>query len=372
MKKLNLIFLFASAAILVACDTKELTVPEGPLPARDKVPLQLTSGISSTRGITRAYDTMWEANDLIGVFTTVAGSTTITKSGSQDDANISYKISTTEQTLVGSTPEYKPFTPTDDASQIYLPADGSDVDVYAYYPWKDGVTASSPLNITIPGVSSAQTLSEQKAVDVLMAKALTDLSDSENPKPIDIDHTTAQLLFHHCLSKVLIKVMVGTGYSVDDLKDRIDVKITGQPINATFQPVGQSFAITTLPENFTDIIPYEVPKPEGVEQVPDYDPDVLYTYRAILLPNGTGNPADAEGRKIEFTVGKKEENASKITYTYDLKNDLTEPLAFNAGQVTTITLTINATGLTVDAAIKPWTTSNINPNDSLLPIDDNS
>ena len=365
MKKLNIVLLLTSAAILAACDAKEMVTPDGPVPVRDKVPLQIVSGIGST---TRAFDSSWDATDSIGVFTTVAGSGTITMSGTYNDENIRYDIASAAETYNESAEEgernkYKGFAPHSEGSQIYLPADGSNVDVYAYYPWTNGVTASSPLAISIP---TSQTLANQKKTDVLMAETLTDLT---NNKPINIDHPSVSLLFRHILSKVIIKVKVGTGYGETDLKDRIDVKITGQPINATFQPVGQSFAITTLTEDFTDIIPYEIPKPVGVETPdPDYDSSVLYTYRAILLPNdNTTNPASNTNRKIVFTVGDKETpGAAQITYDYDITTNFVE------NQQITFTLTLAATGITVEAAITPWTISNINPEDSLLPIDDSS
>ena len=140
MKKLNIAFLLTSAAMLLACDGKESAGPE-PTPARDKVPLQIVSGIGST---TRAFDSSWESTDAIGVFTTVAGSGTdatnnpyvVTMSGAYNDENIKYVFNGTAgntqtggNATDGYTYTYQGFTP--DAAQIFLPADGSDVDVYA-------------------------------------------------------------------------------------------------------------------------------------------------------------------------------------------------------------------------------------------------
>lgn len=364
MKKSNIVLLLASAMMLTACDSKDLTMPGEPQQARDKVPLQLISGISTTRGLTRAFDTSWDANDQIGVFTTVAGnSESITNSGSQENSNIAYKISTTEQTLDGTTHLYKAFEPSVESSLIYLPADGSDVDVYAYYPWTSGVSASSPLSITIP---STQTLANQKSVDILKAKALTSVST------IDIDHTTAQLLFSHILSKVLIKVKVGTGYSSADLTNRISVKITGQPTGANFQPIAQEFTITS-PQTFVDIIPYEIPTPVGEETPdPDFDSNAIHTYRALLLPTGDNNSASNSNRRIVFTVGDKTPGATTTTYYFDLSNSngmgSQEPNEFEVGKVTVFTLTLAATGITIQAAIQPWTTVNVSPDDPLYEV----
>lgn len=342
MKKSYLALLFASATMLAACDSKELVKPDEPPQAKDKVPLQLTSGISTTRGMTRAFDTSWDANDQIGVFATVAGnSASITNSGSQVNSNIAYKITTTEQTLDGSTHDYKPFEPSTEGTLIYLPADGSDIDVYAYYPWTSGVSASSPLSITIP---TTQTLANQKSVDVLKAKALT-----TSGSPIDIDHTTAQLLFSHVLSKVIIKVKAGTGYSDTDLSGRTAVKIQGQPVTAAFAPISQMLSITDA--SCTSEI---VPVGPLTSSESDYASDAVCTFRALLLPtDATTNPVNNTSRKIEFTIG---DSSASTTYYYDMAEN---NIALESGKITVFTILLQATGVTITAAISPWTESSI-------------
>ena len=366
--------LLAASALMTACDQKDLVMPDGPLPPSDKVPLQLTSGISTTRSVTRAHDTSWDAGDQIGVFTTVAGSGSgdanpfvYTKSGSSYDANIAYKITTDEQTLDGSTHVYKSFLPSTEGKLIYLPADGSDVDVYAYYPysaavWPENATAPSPLDITIP---ASQTLENQKTTDVLKAKALSSTST------IDIDHTTAHLLFEHVLSKVIIIVKYDTGYSYDDISGRVAVQITGQPVSATFAPITQALTIT---DSSTPITPCEITGNTDPDNAVLSGEKVVCAYRALLLPNlpnGTSqNPATDTDRKIIFTVGDKTEGAVTTTYIFDLSNNNTpavgetpagNPNIFEAGKVTVFTLKLAATGITIEAAIQPWTIETVSP-----------
>lgn len=346
MKKSYLALLFASATMLAACDSKELVMPDEPPQAKDKVPLQLTSGISTTRGMTRAFDTSWDANDQIGVFATVAGnSASITNSGSQVNSNIAYKITTAQQTLDtdGTTHLYKAFEPSTEGTLIYLPADGSDIDVYAYYPWTSGVSASSPLSITIP---TTQTLANQKSVDVLKAKALT-----TSGSPIDIDHTTAQLLFSHVLSKVIIKVKAGTGYSDTDLSGRTAVKIQGQPVTAAFAPISQMLSITDA--SCTSEI---VPVGPLTSSESDYASDAVCTFRALLLPtDATTNPITNTSRKIEFTIGS---GSVTSTYYYDMAAN---NIALESGTVTVFTITLQATGVSITAAITPWSESSSSP-----------
>lgn len=348
MNKLNKTLLLISAAMLLACDGKESAGPE-PTPARDKVPLQIVSGIGST---TRAFDSSWESTDAIGVFTTVAGSNNpyvVTMSGAYNDENIKYVFNGTAgntqtggNATDGYTYTYQGFTPAAASSQIFLPADGSDVDVYAYSPWTNGVKASSPLAISIP---TSQTLDNQKATDVLKAS----LASTESA-PIDIDHYTVQLLFRHVLSKVIVKLKAGTGYNESDLSDLTEVKFAGQPVSATFAPITQALTITDANQ---DVVAYQLQSGD-----PDFSSEtgVIHTYRALLLPNDETNLFTKTTRKIVFTVGS---GSNTITYYYDLYNSNNptsgSPIVFGSGQVTTFTITLQATGVSITAAITDWT-----------------
>jgi len=350
MNKLNKTLLLISAAMLLACDGKESAGPE-PTPARDKVPLQIVSGIGST---TRAFDSSWEANDAIGVFTTVAGSGTnentnpyvVTKSGAINDENIKYVFNgTAGNTQTGGNATdgyiyaYQGFTP--ESNPIFLPADGSDVDVYAYSPCTSGVTASSPLSISIP---TSQALDNQKATDVLKASLASTAS-----APIDIDHSTVQLLFHHVLSKVIVKLKAGTGYNASDL-GLTEVKFAGQPVSATFAPITQALTITDADQN---VVACQLESSD-----PDFssEPGVIHTYRALLLPNDETNLSTKPTRKIVFTVGTA---PNTIAYNYNLYNSNNptsgSPIVFRSGQVTTFTITLQATGVSITAAITDWT-----------------
>ena len=354
MNKLNKTLLLISAAMLLACDGKESAGPE-PTPARDKVPLQIVSGIGST---TRAFDSSWESTDAIGVFTTVAGSGTnentnpyvVTKSGAYNDENIKYVFNGTAgntqtggNATVGYIYAYQGFTP-GSSNKIFLPADGSDVDVYAYSPWTIGVTASSPLSISIP---TSQTPDNQKATDVLKASlASTELA------PIDIDHYTVQLLFHHVLSKVIVKLKAGTGYNASDLSGLTEVKFAGQPVSATFAPITQALTITDADAD-QNVVACQL---ESSDPAFSSEPGVIHTYRALLLPNDETNLSTKTTRKIVFTVGS---GSNTIAYYYNLYNSNNptsgSPIVFGSGQVTTFTITLQATGVSITAAITDWT-----------------
>lgn len=336
----RLTLLLISAATLAACDQKELVMPDTPAPTRgDKVPLQLTSGISMPT--TRAFDTTWEADDKIGVYTTVAGTKTMTKSGARYDGNIAYKITNGGNT---NGTNYMAFDPTDaDEGQIYLPADGSNVDVYAYYPW---TAATDPTSIPIHIEKDQST--GQQSFDLMKASALSSES------VINIDHTTAKLLFHHALSKVLVKVKPGTGYSAADLTDRIKVELTGQPTDATFDPINQVLNITN---GSSPIVMQQLTADDDDN---DTSNGIVHTFRAIILPNtdnnGTNPVTTGSARQIKFTVG---DGDVTTTYLYDITQE------FKAEEQFTFTLTVQATGINVEAAIAEWNTTTITPADPI-------
>ena len=332
------------AAMLTACEHGELIMPE-PTTASKQVPLQLTSGISST--VTRAYDSSWETGDEIGVFTVKAGSTNandVTRSGTYEDANIRYSLTgTAGNTASGSagsyTYTYQAFSAVDKVTigsqeedkKIYLPIDGSNVDVYAYYPYDNTATASAK-TITL---DTDQTLAGQKTDDLMSAKA-DKCSDGTNP--IDLDHTSTQLLFRHELSKVLIKVKAGKGYSNADLAN-VAVELQGQATTATFHPLTRTLDVG---EATGTITPYKLLSDDA-----DYSKlgDSYYIYRALVMPTTT-----ASGSVI-ITVG----STTTASFSYSF------PQALPAGYETVFTLTLQATGMIVTAAITPWSESSSVP-----------
>lgn len=352
MKYSRLTILLTASIILTACDQKEAEQPVNPMKPDAGVALQLGSSISPI--VTRAFDTTWEIGNAIGVFSTKKGTTTITKSGTQDDANIGYMTSLEANTYSGGEYSYQAFSPISQDQQIYLPADGSAVDVYAYYPRNISVTASVPLSIDIP---EEQTSINQKPIDVLHAKKLSTAED-----PIDIDHPAQKLLFQHMMSKVIVYVMAGTGIHDTELSGNSvkSVQLLGQPTHATFAPVTSTptFDITAGSNTITmQKVAYSETNPD-----PDYinhytiqgeatARDVLHVYRAIILPNNeTTNPTTSGSeRQIKFSVGD-------TNYSYNITQ------TFAPGQQTIFAVRLSATGIEVTAAIKDWSHTTISPN----------
>lgn len=332
MKKTKYWAICMATVILGGCSQAEepFEKPDG------KVPLQLNGNISVAQ--TRAFDTTWGSTDEIGVYTTFAGTTTITTSDGEADADVPYKLKS------GSTTGFEPAS---SLKQIYLPADGRKVDVYAYYPYAANVSDAAPLNIT---VQQTQSSDNQKDYDVLMAKTA-----STNENPIWRDNADAALTFTHCLSKVRIRVVEGAGYNSELSGNISNVVITNQPTTATFAPISQQLTITNAATN--EITPqtlasgdydYTTSFTYTDNESVEHTLSVIYCYRAIILPNdATTNPSG--NSKIVFTVGD-------VTYNYTI----TEP--FDPGEQVTFTITLAATAVTITAEITPWTNNNIIPN----------
>lgn len=350
-------------AMLTACDKVDvIDQRQQPTTVGDLVPLQLASGISVS--VTRAYDSTWDNGDQIGVFATTAGTTTITTSGAtQTNGNIPYTIATGGETWVSNANSYLTFSAVD--KNIYLPADGSNIDVYAYYPYHADVSATTPRSITIPDAqNSAEQVANLKACDVLTAKRL-----STDQSPVNIDNTTAQLLFSHVLSKVLIKIKLGTGVNLTDIQGKVNsVIITGQPTSGTFAPLTQTLTISTEEATVKTITPKLIVN--GDPEYESYDATgTIHAYRALLMPNNdTTNPASpstvvtgegANPHLITFSVGD-----NNVPYHYPIT------YALRSGYQTTFTITFGASGIRVDAAIQPWTadgaTGVISPEDPEL------
>ena len=320
----RMVVLIATSVLTVSCNQVEVlstnTTVQG-------VPLQVSSGLSS---VTRAVGTAWESYDQIGVFTTanVSSPTTSTMSGSLPDANVLYQIDTEISGYDGATSgdlaNAKSFKPLSSTATIYLPFDGSPVNVYAYHPHAAGIGADGIISLNIES-SRQQT---PKLIDLMTASKISTTQD-----PVDALHPSASLLFTHRLSKITINVKAGSGYSDSEIQGHTAITLKGTPVTASFA------LYTSTLSNFstaTNITP---------RKLASATKGYLETYEVIVLPNETGNPA-GEGRIIEFKVGDTENGY----YLYAIPNTK----SFVKGENTIYNITLSPTGLNVSASIVGW------------------
>jgi len=137
---------------------------------------------------------------------------------------------------------------------------------------------------------------------------------------------------------VLIKVKAGKGYSNADLAN-VAVELQGQATTATFHPLTRTLDVG---EATGTITPYKLLSDDA-----DYSKlgDSYYIYRALVMPTTT-----ASGSVI-ITVG----STTTASFSYSF------PQALPAGYETVFTLTLQATGMIVTAAITPWSESSSVP-----------
>lgn len=170
--KSKMIAAAVSTLMLAACNNEE-TVPDRET-AQDMAHFSATI----TGPVTRAYNTVWEANDEIGI----SG-----KSGEVQYSNVCYFTS-------GGNGNFSP-----KGGKIYYQTD-EEVTFTAYYPWND-LTGSTTITADTWGQK------EQKKFDFLWAQAK---GSKEHP---DVAFT-----FAHKMAKVVLTVKCGADVSYEEVK----------------------------------------------------------------------------------------------------------------------------------------------------------
>lgn len=310
-------------ALLTGCSSDD----DGLKPANsdEHVPLRIAASINTqANGITRAFETSWEADDKIGVYVTVHNSETLYKDmNDKEGENIKYTFhdGTNYETLDEGTIFYREFIAS--SGKIYL--SDTHVDVYGYYPYsakkKDGTTDLAPKEIEID--VSNQT--SQEAIDFMQAKKA------------DVNNGTAaiELLFKHKLVKLVFNLKQGDDLLTDELKDvsYLGMTIGDQYTTATYDIYNDQFA--NISGGLTSIIPFRASSaPTGY----------VRTFEAIVLPNSNANaPID---RTVTITFYKKTED--QIVNTFKIPSST----RFEAGHKYIYNVTVNATSIQVNTENK--------------------
>jgi len=175
--KVNQLLFLATAAAAVTSSCQKAPVSE------QEITKAVTfSSTISNQVTTKAAGTNWESNDAIGVFM---------KTGS----GLSNALASNKQYV--TTKGDGNFNASNTTEEINYPADGSNVDFIAYYPYQTAITNNIyPVNV------ADQT--QQNKIDLLYANNVTGANKN---KP------NAQLQFGHKLSKVELTIAAGTGVS---------------------------------------------------------------------------------------------------------------------------------------------------------------
>ncbi|QMV69674.1 fimbrillin family protein [Sphingobacterium paramultivorum] len=289
MKVNQLLFLAtAAAAVTSSCQ-------KAPISEQELTKAVTFSSTISNQVTTKAAGANWESNDAIGVFM---------KTGS----GLSNALASNKQYV--TTKGDGNFSASSITEEINYPADGSNVDFIAYYPYQTTITNNIyPVNV------ADQT--QQNKIDLLYANNVTGANKN---KP------NAQLQFGHKLSKVELTVAAGTGVSS---LSGLTVTYNGFNTTANFDLATGTLAAGANPASI------KAKTTAGTTTT---------AAEAILLP-----VASVAGAKVEFKIGNE-------TYTWTLPSSTT----YEAGKKYSYNITLqeqagNNAAIVASGNITDWT-----------------
>lgn len=296
-------------AVLAGCSNDE-NLPGGN-DSDSRVALRVTSGIQ-----TRAYDDQWEANDAIGIFALMPGTTEVATDETSGTAQGNRKYSTGE-----SAPGT--FNPTDETETIYLPVDGSPRDFIAYYPYKpemEGCTYKIDLS----------NQAEQKDID-FMVSTTQQAEGSSKTQTISKTDPTVQFRFEHKLSKVRLNIETGDGFKTDHSElANMTVALTGQQTAADFNVLTDD----------------KVTIAQGSDEIKLLTAQDGRTSEGIVMPSDNYN-----SMQFEFRI---EGHTPYVWLLSESKN----AVKFEPGKEYIYNITLHKTAIEVTATIKDWEQGN--------------
>jgi hypothetical protein len=288
--KVNQLLFLATAAAAVTSSCQKAPVSE------QEITKAVTfSSTISNQVTTKAAGANWESNDAIGVFM---------KTGS----GLSNALASNKQYV--TTKGDGNFSASSTTEEINYPADGSNVDFIAYYPYQTTITNNIyPVNV------ADQT--QQNKIDLLYANNVTGANKN---KP------NAQLQFGHKLSKVELTIAAGTGVSS---LTGLTVTYNGFNTTANFDLATGTLAAGANPAAI------KAKTTAGTTTT---------AAEAILLP-----VASVAGAKVEFKIGNE-------TYTWTLPSSTT----YEAGKKYSYNITLqeqagNNAAIVASGNITDWT-----------------
>lgn len=203
MKK-NKLFLLLMLAFLFSCEGEEIDYS---IVNRS---ISVTARIDGVK--TRAADDNWTNGDVIGIYMLAAGEALSNESVLTKNA----KYSTTGDGF---------FTPTNAASEIKLPIDGSNVDFIAYYP-QGTISAAYEYSIDVTKQE------DPGAIDLMYADNAKNLNKSSN---------VVNFSFAHQLSKIIVNITNQDGSPLSD----VTATIKGSSAKGKFSLIDKALTLST-------------------------------------------------------------------------------------------------------------------------------
>lgn len=206
MKMKSLLGIMLSLSILQSCRNDETNIIQNEV---NQNGITFSSVIDDTQN-SRAYDTSWEKNGVIGVFMLANSNQSVLAT------NIPYATSKGDGYFVSQ------------HSPIYYPEDNSAVDFIAYYPYNENINEYTNYTIDLSNQS------KQNAIDLMTAVNLTNRK-LESPQ--------GNLQFKHLLAKLVLNLKSTSGSSLKGIKASVSglqVKGTANLSNGTITPSGET------------------------------------------------------------------------------------------------------------------------------------
>ncbi len=347
MKKILL--LSAAVALFAACsnDREQLASDGG---SEVLVPLRISaSNIDvSTQVATRAANVSWASGDIIGIIG-VPENTTPAAGANSVVNGFAGKYSTTDVSATYITDTYYPKNFVAE-TPVYLPANGSAIDVYGYYPW-----IPSPINPTAvtANVNADQSSSTNYYGSDFMRAFNNKTTFNHTSGALDGSTTikkttpTTELKFEHKFSKLKFVIRNGNGITPTNIEAISSVTISGQPTSATYNIYKNG--------STSDDIPLSISS--GSSPIKAYRAEAAtgtVTYEAIVYPNKMADGGDAltynsaANRTVTITLGPSDGQHEAYTFT------IPSETVFWSGYEYDYDVTLHAARLVVTAAIKKW------------------
>lgn len=202
----------------------------------------------------------------------------------------------------------------------YFPGNGHGIDIYGIYP--TSIEASTQQTFT---VSTDQSEDENYKASDLMFAAKQKIEDRKAP---------LTLTFKHQLSKVIVKLVKGTGLKDNDLNDAV-VKILNTKPACNIESVGENEMTNIAVSGDAQEI-----------KVGTWDSSTTSGLAAIVVPQKIAEGTDLI--QVELS------NGATYKYKYTTKSGENQFTGFTPGNQHTFTLTLSTSGITVNAEISGW------------------
>ena len=313
-----------SVLLLAACSYQEEPVPDVLPPQELAIAVDggggdLTVVPVLSRSASDAQNTQFDSGCLFDVFITEGGTATGAGSTYTTTYDQPTRAKTTNATGAVS---FVSSSDNSTARKLYWPSSGNGVNIYAWYPTLGATALTAQPEFTVQ-TNQASTIATS---DLMLGMPRNGDGTSANPVAryaYAASPAAVPLTFHHLLSKIVVVLQAGTGFTAAQLQNatvtigtvKTKVKVTSLTTGATTTQATPTGTVTLLDGTSTSRTGYCIVPPQSIA-----------------------------GQKVRVTLS----NGAVYTYTFPTGH------ATEARKRYTYTLTVTPTAITVTATITDW------------------